>query len=172
MLWEPRSGVVYNAVTTLTPVSGGVDMAIGGAGHTEYAGEPVLAQFPSIQESASVAIIAGPSTNGIGLGCRSLDQNSQLAFFVQSSGQWQIIEFSARSNAVVDSGASPAIHPVGSNALTIACRNDLARPGTTQLSTEVNGTPVANDLLRVDSAEWVPTLQLCSCDGPDTGQFL
>jgi hypothetical protein len=172
MPWVPKSGMVYNAVTTLTPVPGGVDMAIGGTGHAEYAGAPVLQPFPSIQESASVAIVAGPSTNGIGLGCRSLDQSTQLAFFVRGSGQWQIIEFSARSNSVVDSGASPAIHPVGSNAVTIACRDDLARSGTTQLTTEVNGTPVADDLLRIDSAEWVPTIQLCSCDGPDTGQFL
>jgi hypothetical protein len=172
MPWVPKSGMVYNAVTTLTPVPGGVDMAIGGAGHVEYAGAPVVQQFPSIQESASVAIIAGPSSNGIGLGCGSLDQSTQLAFFVRGSGQWQIIEFSTRSNAVVDSGTSPAIHPAGSNAVTIACRDDLARPGTTQLSTEVNGTPVANDVLRIDSAAWLPSIQLCSCDGPDTGQFL
>ena len=169
MVWEPKSQV-YD--TTVTPVPGGVDVAIASPEHVEYVGAPVQAQFPAIEESASVAIIDGPSTNGIGLGCMSVSQGDQLAFFIHSTGEWQIMEWTSRAALELDSGFSDAIHPTGSNTVTIACRNNVAQPGKTQLSLEVNAIPVANDLVRVDSAEWLPTVQLCSCNGPDVGRYL
>ncbi len=169
MTWEPRSQAID---TTVSPVPDGVDVAIATPEHVEFVGAPVDHPYPAIQETASVAVVAGPTTNGIGLGCSSPDQSDDLAFFIHSTGQWDIVEWSARANVVVDAGSTAAIHPSGPNALTIACRNDLARPGTTQLALEVNGTPVANELVHVTSAAWYPTVQLCSCHGPDTGRFL
>jgi hypothetical protein len=169
MTWGPRTQPVD---TTVSPVAGGADVAIASPEHAEFVGAPVDHPYPAIQETASVAVVAGPTTNGIGLGCGSPDQSDDLAFFIHSTGQWDIVAWTTRANVVVDAGSSAAIHPTGANALTIACRNDLARPGTTQLSFEINGTPVANDLVKVSSAAWYPTVQLCSCHGPDTGRFL
>jgi hypothetical protein len=82
------------------------------------------------------------------------------------------MEWSGRVEAMVDSGPSAAIHPSGANTVTIACQNDLARPGTTEVSLAVNGTPVATDIIRVAAPDWWPTLQLCSCMGADTGRYL
>jgi hypothetical protein len=48
----------------------------------------------------------------------------------------------------------------------------LWRSPTSQVSSAVNGIPVANDVLRLSSPSWWPTLQLCSCESPDTGQYL
>ena len=168
ILWEARS----NDQTEATPVAGGVDVTIGAAGHADYLPTPVDQQFPSIQESASVAIVDGSTANGIGLGCMSTAGTDQLGFFIQSSGRWQIMEWTARAEDLVDSGTSAAVHPAGANTVTIACRDDMARPGDSQVSLAVNGIPVANDALRLGSAGWWPTLQLCSCQSPDTGQYL
>jgi len=169
LVWGPAT-LVYD--TTVLPVPGGVDVAIPSAEHAVYVAAPVQQPAPAIQETASVAITAGPSSNGVGLGCMSTDQVDQLAFFVHGNGLWEINEFSATSTTVLDAGVSPAVHSTGTNEVTIACRDDLAQPGTTQLAFEVNGTPVADDLVRLSSSEWLPTLQLCSCYGADTGQFL
>jgi hypothetical protein len=169
MAWEPKSQVFD---TTVTPVDGGVEVAIASPGHAEYVGAPVEASFPAIEESASVAIISGPSTNGIGLGCMSASTSDQLAFFIRGSGEWQIMEWTSNTSRQLDYGFSDAIRPTGTNTVTIACRNDSEQPMKTQLSFEVNGTPVANDLVPVTSAEWLPTVQLCSCNGPDVGRYL
>ena len=166
--WQPTS----TGLTRATPVAGGVEVTIGSPRHADFLSTPVEQSFASIQESASVAIVDGPTTNGIGLGYMSGDQSIQLGFFVQSSGYWQIMEWSSRVDARIDSGASAAIHPLGPNEVTIACRNDLADPGTTQVSLAVNGTPVATDAVRVAAPGWWPTLQLCSCQGVDTGRYL
>jgi hypothetical protein len=168
IVWESRS----NDQTVATPVAGGVDVTLGTAGHADFLPTPVDQPFPSIQESASVAIVDGSVANSIGLGCMSTAGAVQLGFFVQSSGRWQIMEWATRIDNVVDSGVSTAIHPAGTNTVTIACQNDQARPGATQVSLAVNGIPVANDVLRLDSSSWWPTLQLCSCQSPDTGQYL
>jgi hypothetical protein len=169
MTWGPAT-LAYD--TSVDPVPGGVDVSIPSPEHAVFVAAPVRRPFPSIQESASVAITAGPTTNGVGLGCMSEDQSDQLAFFVRSSGVWQIVEWSAHGDGVVDTGVSPAVHSAGTNDVTVACRDDLARAGTTELSFEINGTPVADDLLALSSPEWLPTVQLCSCGGADTGQFL
>ncbi len=166
--WQPTS----NSVTSAAPVAGGVDVTIDTPRHADFLATPVDQPFPSIQESASVAIVDGPATNGVGLGCMSEDQADQLGFFVQSSGYWQIMEWSGRVDAMVDSGPSAAIHPSGTNTVTIACQDDLGRPGTTEVSLAVNGTPVATDIVRVAAPDWWPTLQLCSCMGADTGRYL
>ncbi|HEY7917644.1 MAG TPA: DUF4190 domain-containing protein [Acidimicrobiales bacterium] len=169
MAWGPRTQP-YD--TTVTPVSGGVDVVIASPEHVEWVGAPVQNEYPSIQLSADVAIVVGNSSNGIGLGCATPAQDDQLAFFVHGSGLWEIMAMSARSTVVVDSGRSPAIHPDGSNSLTIACRDDLTRRGATQVSFDVNGTSVANDIVDLASSAWLPTIQLCSCGGADTGRFL
>ena len=116
--------------------------------------------------------VAGSSSNGIGLGCATPAQDDQLAFFVHGSGLWEIMAMSARSTVVVDSGRSQAIHPDGSNSLTIACRDDPARRSAPQISFEGNGTSVANDIVDMASSAWLPTIQRCSYGGADTGQFL
>jgi hypothetical protein len=168
IVWESRS----NDQTEATPVTGGVDVTISAAGHADYLSTPVDQPFPSIQESASVAIIDRSTANGIGLGCMSPVGTDQLGFFVQSSGRWQIMEWSSRADHLGDSGSTAAVRPTGPNTVTIACRDDLARLGSSQVSLAVNGIPVANDVLRLDSPSWWPTLQLCSCQSPDTGQYL
>jgi len=169
MAWEPKSQL-YD--TTVTPVAGGVDVAIASPEHAEYVGAPVQAQFPAIEESASVAIVSGRSTNGIGLGCMSVTQGDQLAFFIHSTGLWQIMEWTSHTSRQLDYGFSDAVRPTGSNTVTIACRRDLAQSTKTELSFEINGTPVADDLVPVASTEWLPTVQLCSCNGADVGRYL
>jgi len=158
--------------TTLTAVPGGVDMAIGSPKQAEWAGLPLVQSYPSIELSATVAIVAGALSNGIGLGCITPTQNDHFAFFVHSSGQWEVELLTGQAAGIVDSGYSPAVHSTGSNMVTIACANDVARPGSTQVSLEINGTPVTSDSVHVSSAAWIPTIQLCSCDGSDTGRFL
>ncbi len=168
MVWQPKSQL-YD--TTVTPVAGGVEVAIASAEHAEYVDDPVERPFPAIEESASVAIVSGPTSNGIGLGC-SAASGDQLAFFIHSTGAWQIMEFTSHNTIELDYGVNDAIHPQGTNTVTVACQNDVAQPTKTQLSFEVNGTPVANDLVAVTSPEWLPTVQICSCNGPDVGRYL
>lgn len=108
IVWESRS----NDQTQATPVPGGVDVTIATAGHADYLPTPVDQQFPSIQESASVAIVGGDMTNGIGLGCLSTAASDQLGFFVQSSGHWQIMEWTTKADRLVDwVPAPPSIPP-------------------------------------------------------------
>ena len=71
LVWGPAT-LVYD--TTVLPVPGGVDVAIPSAEHAVYVAAPVQQPAPAIQETASVAITAGPSSNGVGLGCMSTDQ--------------------------------------------------------------------------------------------------
>lgn len=56
--------------------------------------------------------------------------------------------------------------------MTIACRDDVSRPGASQVALDVNGVPVANDVLKLSSPSWWPALQLCSCQSPVTGQYV
>ncbi|MGO8873718.1 MAG: DUF4190 domain-containing protein, partial [Acidimicrobiales bacterium] len=160
--------------TTLAAVPGGVEMSIARPDQAEWAGLP-LAQPPdqSMQLSASVAIVAGPLSNGIGLGCITPSRSEQFAFLIHPSGLWEVLWYSSSSAAtIIDSGATPAIHGSGSNSLTIACDEDPARPGRTEVAFEINGTPVTNDVVNVESTVWDPTIQLCSCSGSDTGRYL
>ena len=167
--WESRSQT-YD--TTLTAVSGGLEMSIGSPNETEWAAVPVRKSFQSMQLSASVAIVAGAASNGIGLGCITRTLGDQIQFIVHSSGTWQIAVVTSRATVIADSGTSPAIRSLGGNVVTIACRDNLAAAGSTQASFEVNGTPVANDVLGVASSAWIPTVALCSCDSTDTGSFV
>jgi hypothetical protein len=160
--------------TTLTTVPGGVDMSIATPHQAEFAALP-LSQPPetSMQLSAKVAVTAGPGSNGIGLGCVNSSQSQSLAFFVHDTGLWQVLLFSTGNSAViVDSGISSAIHESGPNSLTIACNDQPSKPGSSQIAFEINGTPVASDIVNVGASTWAPTIQLCSCDGVDTGRFL
>ncbi len=159
--------------TTLTAVPNGVEMSIASPDQAEWAGLP-LAQPPSqsMQLVAGVAIVAGSPSNSVGLGCITPTRSEQFAFVVHGSGLWQLELLSSSSAAIVDSGSTPAVHGSGGNVLTIACDQDVARPRSTQVAFEINGTPVANDIVNVSSAQWAPTIQLCSCSGPDTGSFL
>jgi hypothetical protein len=126
-----------------------------------------------MQLSAKVAVTAGPGSNGIGLGCVNSSQSKSLAFFVHDTGLWQVLLFSTGNSAViVDSGISSAIHESGPNSLTIACNDQPSKPGSSQIAFEINGTPVASDIVNVGASTWAPTIQLCSCDGVDTGRFL
>ncbi len=169
MLWESKSQPV---ATTLTAVPGGVEMAIGTTGESEWSGLPVEQGYQSMQLSASVAIIAGDRSNDIGLGCITPTQGDQFVFDVRGSGYWQIILLTNPGASIVDEGNSSAIRGTGSNTLTIACNDGTASPNSTQLAFEINGTPVANDIVPVGSPQWNPTIHLCSCDGSDTGRFL
>jgi hypothetical protein len=168
--WASKSQPVD---TTLTAVPGGVVMHIAGPEHSEWAGLP-LTQPPgeSMQLSAAVAIIGGTTSNSIGLGCTTPTQSEHFIFVVHRSGAWQIALLSGTDPAtIVDAGVSPAVRHAGSNQLTIACNAD---PGTDQtgVAFEVNGVPVANDVVNVSSTQWIPSVELCSCSGADTGSFL
>ena len=148
-------------------------MHIAGPEHSEWAGLP-LTQPPgeSMQLSAAVAIIGGTTSNSIGLGCITPTQSEHFIFVVHRSGAWQIALLSGTDPAtIVDAGVSPAVHHGGSNQLTIACN---AEPGADQTAVafEVNGFPVANDVVNVSSTQWIPSVELCSCRGADTGSFL
>lgn len=167
--WDSRSQT-YD--TTLTAVSGGVEMTIGSPAQAEWAAVPVEKSFQSMQLSANVAIIAGTASNRIGLGCITPTLGDQVEFLVANSGSWQIAVVTSEATVIADSGVSSAIPNVGGNVVTIACRDDVDKPGFTQASFEVNGTPVANDILGVASSAWIPTVELCSCYGTVTGSFL
>ncbi len=180
-LGEPEQGTPDNPIpwrsaplpgATLTAVPGGVNMTIARDAGTEWADVPVTYIFRSIQLSANVAIVAGNPSNGIGLGCISRDLKYQVQFFVFSSGLWQLVGENPRATRIVDTGFSRSIHQVGANALTIACRNDVAEPGNVAVSFEVNGAPVGSDVVGLASRDWLPTIQLCSCASSDTGSFL
>jgi hypothetical protein len=167
--WETRSQP-YD--TTLTPVPAGVEMNIGSPGASEWAAVPVADGFPSIQVSAAVAIVAGTRSNGIGLGCVTPTQSARFAFLVYASGEWQVLMTVTNGEAmIITSGTTPLIRSGASNSLIVACSDDPARPGNTQVSFEINGTPVTNDLVGLGSDEWIPTVQGCSCDGTDTDSF-
>jgi hypothetical protein len=166
--WEARSQP-YD--TTLTPTPAGVDMNIASTDQSEWAAVPVEDSFPSIQLSSSVAIVAGNRSNGIGLGCVTPAENAKFAFLVYQSGRWQVLMTLNGQAAIVASGTTPAIRTEGSNSLAVACREDPTTPGNTQIAFEINGTRVANDLVGVSSDEWIPTIQGCSCNGPDTAGF-
>jgi hypothetical protein len=157
--------------TTLAAVPGGVTMTIGDQGQVEWATLPIPSIAQSIQLSATVAITAGPQSNGIGLACLTPSQSEQLVFLIHDSGLWQIELLTNQGQSTIDTGFSSVIHPAGSNTLMIACGNDPAKPGSSHLSFEINQTPVANDIADFSFTGWVPAIQLCSCDGPSTGSF-
>jgi uncharacterized membrane protein len=158
---------------TLTTVPGGVDMSIAAAKRAEYAGVPLSQPpGPSMQLSANVAITKGSGTNGIGLGCIDGSRTESLAFFVHDTGMWQILLFSDNPTALVDSGFSSAIHASGANTVAIACSAQPSNPDASQIAFEINGKPVASDIIDVGGTLWAPTVQLCSCDGADTGRYL
>ena len=77
----------------------------------------------------------------------------------------------SQGNAIVDSGITSVIHPTGTNALSVACGSDPTSPGSTHVMFEINQTPVSNDIVAVSSVEWIPAIQLCSCEGPSRGSF-
>jgi hypothetical protein len=166
--WQPGSQSVD---TTLTPVPGGVDMTIATPDQGEWAGVPAPELYRSMQLSANAEIISGPQSNSIGLGCVTPSHADQFDFVVHNSGLWQVELLTTQGSSIVDSGISSAIRSDGSNALTIACGNDPGSAESTQLSFEINGTPVSSDVVNFTSPEWVPAVQLCSCDGADTGRF-
>ena len=147
-------------------------MTIAAEAQSEWAVIPVKYIFRSIQLSASVAIIAGNPSNGAGLGCVSRDLNYQVQYFVFQTGLWQLVAKNTRAKVILDSGVSPAIHQVGGNELTIACRNDVAMPGNVAVSLEANGVPVDSDVVGLGSLDWLPTIQLCSCSSSVSGAFL
>ena len=180
-LGESEQGTPDNPITwashslpgaTLASVPGGVTMTIATEARSEWAVVPVTYIFRSIQLSTSVAIVAGNPSNGAGLGCVSRNFDYQVQYFVFSTGLWQLVATNPRAKVIVDSGTSPAIHQVGSNQLTIACRNDVAAPGNVAVSFEANGVPVGSDLVGLASLDWLPTIQLCSCSSTVSGSFL
>lgn len=168
VVWQARSQP-YD--TTLTPTPDGVDMRIASPQQSEWAVVPVKDSYQSIQLTASVGITGGTAGNAIGLGCITPSLADQVEFLIHHSGAWQIVATTDRAAAVVDGGTSAVIHDVGDYALTVACQGDLARPGQTLASFEVNGAPVASDIVDVSSSQWMPSIQLCSCGGDDTGRF-
>jgi hypothetical protein len=169
VLWPPASQPVD---TTLTPVPDGVRMTIASRDQAEWAGLSVPELFQSMQLAATVAITAGSQSNSIGLACVTPARTEQLVFVIHSSGLWQVELLSSRGGSMIDSGVSSAVHATGSNALTIACGRDPAKSGNSLLQFEINRTPVANDVVKFSATEWIPAIQLCSCDGPVTGSFL
>ncbi len=159
--------------TTLAVVPGGMEMTIASAEQAEFAGLPLTAPLSQdMQLSATVGIATGSQANGIGLGCVTPTRTDQFAFFIHQSGLWQVVHYASAGTRVVDAGESPAIRSTGSNVVTIACGADSGQPDRTVISFEVNGVPVATDLVNVASTQWAPTVQLCSCASPDTGAFL
>ena len=166
--WESRS----LGGATLAAVPGGVNMTIPARGQSYWAVVPVDYEYQSIQLSASAGIVAGSRSNGTGLGCASRGLANQVQFFVYRTGLWQLIGSTRTYNAILDSGTSTAVNQSGANLLTIACRNVVAEPGSVAVSFEVNGIPVASDVVGLAASDWVPTIQMCSCAGPDTGSFL
>jgi hypothetical protein len=180
-LGEPQQGTLADPIpwktaplpgATLTVVPGGVNMSIARGHQTEWAAVPVAYLFRSIQLTANVAVVSGSPSNGIGLGCISPDLKDQIRLFVYNTGLWRIVGEDRRAEQILDSGFSPSIHPTGPNALTIACSDDLARPGNVAVSFGANGTPLGSDIVGLASRDWLPTIQLCSCASPDTGSYL
>jgi hypothetical protein len=157
---------------TLSAVPAGVNMTIPTMGQSEWAVVPVEYEYQSIQLSARAGIVAGSPSNGTGLGCASRGLADQVQFFVYRSGLWQLIGSTSTHNAILDSGTSTAVNQSGTNLLTIACRNIVAEPGNVAVSFEVNGTPVASDVVGLAAADWIPTIQMCSCNSPDTASFV
>jgi hypothetical protein len=158
--------------TTVTAVPGGVDMQIAQPEQTEWTGVPLMqAPVGSMQLAATVAIVSGNLDNRIGLGCVTAAEDHQFAFFVTRAQLWQIELFSVGQSVIVDEGTSGAIRSSGANQLTISCSDDVASPGRTLVRFAVNGTPVASDVVGVGASAWAPSIQLCSCRGPDTGQY-
>ena len=180
-LGVPEGGSPGNPITwvsrslgggTLAAVPGGVNMTIPTKGQSYWAVVPVEYEYQSIQLSASAGIVAGSPSNGTGLGCASRGLANQVQFFVYRTGLWQLIGSTRTYNAILDSGTSTAVNQSGTNLLTIACRNVVAEPGNVAVSFEVNGTSVASDIVGLAASDWIPTIQMCSCAGPDTGSFL
>jgi hypothetical protein len=166
--WESRS----LGGATLAAVPGGVNMTIPTKGQSYWAVVPVEYEYQSIQLSASAGIVSGSPSNGTGLGCASRGLANQVQFFVYRTGLWQLIGSTKTHNSVLDSGITTAVNQSGTNLLTIACRNVVSEPGKVAVSFEVNGSPVASDVVGLAASDWIPTIQLCSCAGPDTGSFL
>jgi hypothetical protein len=156
---------------TLVAVPSGVTMSISSPGQAQWAGVPNPGLYQSMQLTANVAITAGPMTNSIGLACITPSRSEQLVFVIFNSGLWRVEMLSNQGASVIDSGVTSAIHPTGSNTLAIACGNEPARPGSTHIQFAINQTPVSNDIADFSFTEWIPALQLCSCDGPSTGSF-
>ncbi len=167
--WSPITQMVD---TTLTPTPIGVSMDIGVPHEVEWTPVPVSAPTgPSMPLSADVAVVGGATSNGIGLGCVAPDAIDQFAFFVHRSGQWDVEQFQSAEPVLIDSGDSSAINSSGMNQMAVKCSPTPGIPGSTSLELQVNGTPLADDVVKFATVSWAPSIQMCSCDGPATGSF-
>jgi hypothetical protein len=167
--WTPMS---LPGDTTVGPVSGGVTMDIATSHEADYASVPLWVRpGPTMPLSADVEIIQGATSNGIGLGCSSPDRTQQVAFFIHRSGQWDVELFLDHSTVLIDAGTTSVIDATGPNQLAVDCAPAVGVPGSTDLAMEINGTPVVHDVARFVAASWLPTIQMCSCDGPAVGAF-
>ena len=167
--WQPITQIVD---TTLTPEPGGVTMNIGVPHEVEWTPVPVSAAAgPSMPLSADVAVVSGATSNGIGLGCVAPDAIDQFAFFVHRSGQWDVERFHSGEPVLVDAGDSSAINLSGMNQMTVECSPTPGISGSTSLELQVNGTPIADDVVKFATVSWAPSIQMCSCGGPATGSF-
>jgi hypothetical protein len=167
--WQPVTQAVD---TTLTPTPNGVNMSIGVPHEVEWTPVPVsAAPGPSMPLSANVAVVGGATANGIGLGCVAPGGIDQFAFFLHRSGLWDMEQFQSGAPALVDSGESSAIESTGVNQMTVKCSPTPGFPGSTSLELQVNGTPIADDVVKFATVSWAPSIQMCSCDGPATGLF-
>jgi hypothetical protein len=153
---------------TLRPIAGGADVQAA-AGYHEHFPIPIYGNGNPIRVDADTAIVAGPMTNWIGLGCETADASLHYAFLLRSPDTWEIIE--AHSGTVVADGYSDAIKPSGQgNHVSILC--GMATGSHPQLMFAINGVTVANVAASdTTSSLWNSFVELCSCGGADTGRF-
>ena len=95
----------------------------------------------------------------------------QFAFFLHRSGLWDMEQFQSGAPALVDSGESSAIESTGVNQMAVKCSPTPGVPDSTSLELQVNGTPIADDVVKFATVSWAPSIHMCSCDGPATGSF-
>jgi len=166
--WQAQSASYYSG----RPIAGGLSLELPFSGEANAYG-PVDGEVASnIRVDGDVRFASGSAGNALGLGCEGVDRASTYWFFIHDVGTWSFDTLPENPNAEVTllaRGDTSTIGPTTAvNRLAVTCTVDGAAE---RFELAINGTPVANLVVKVAATPWYPIAASCSPDGPDTADF-